>query len=182
MMTNNNIKNITLSDNTVLTISKASIEDASDIVNFLNEVAGETDFLTFGFNDFFITPTEEKKIIKSCLEKNISLMLVGKLDNNIISQLFLQRSDKARLWHFGEINITVSKEHWGKSIGRHMLAAAIEWALNNNISKLQLQVRTDNTRAISLYQKLGFVIEGKITRSIKINSIYFNDYIMGLQL
>jgi len=63
-----------------------------------------------------------------------------------------------------------------------MMLTAIEWAKHNSITKLQLQVRTDNDRAVQLYQKLGFSIEGKITQAMKINHIYFDDYIMGQEL
>ena len=63
-----------------------------------------------------------------------------------------------------------------------MMLTAIEWAQQNGVIKIQLQVRTDNERAIQLYNKLGFVVEGKIKQAIKINNTYFDDYIMGLQL
>lgn len=50
------------------------------------------------------------------------------------------------------------------------------------MAKLQLQVRTDNTHAVQLYKKLGFVVEGTITRSLKIKAVYFDEYLMGLEL
>lgn len=34
------------------------------------------------------------------------------------------------------------------------------WAFKNEITRLELTVRTDNTIAISLYEKLGFKKEG----------------------
>lgn len=43
-------------------ITKASLDDAEDIVNFLNKVGGESDFLTFGLNDFPLSVEDEKKI------------------------------------------------------------------------------------------------------------------------
>ncbi len=109
-------------------------------------------------------------------------MLVGKIDNNVVSHLFLQRSDKSRLAHIGDIGVSVSKKYWGHSIGRHMMLAAIEWSKLNGISKLQLQVRTDNERAVKLYTNLGFGIEGTIKRALKIDGTYFDDYLMGQQI
>lgn len=164
-----------------LVLLRPSIDDAADIINFLNKVAGETNFLTFGLNDFPYSLEEEKDIIINCLEQKLCFMLIAKIDNKIAAQLFLQRSSKSRLLHSGDIGIAVAKQYWGRSIGKNMMKIAIEWAQQNNITKLQLQVRSDNSRAIQLYERLGFVIEGKITRSLRINSIYFDDYIMGLQ-
>lgn len=176
------MKKIELINNLTLTISQASTNDASQIVDFLNSVAGETDYLTFGENEFPFSVQEEEAIIKECLEKNLCLMLVGKIENEIVSQLFLQRSSKPRVAHIGDIGISVSKKYWRLSIGKHMMLAAIDWAKNNDVTKLQLQVRTDNERAVQLYKKLGFVIEGTLTWAIKIDGAYFDEYSMGLQL
>lgn len=175
-------KQIELTPNLFLVISKPTINDAEQVVDFLNTVGGETDFLTFGLNEFPFSLDEEKQVISECLKKNICLMLVGKIENVIVSQLFLQRSDKPRLSHIGDIAVSVSKNYWGHSIGKHMMLAGLEWARCNNITKVQLQVRTDNERAVQLYKNLGFVIEGKITQALKIGNTYFDDYLMGLHL
>lgn len=164
-----------------LVLSRASIDDTQQLIDFLNIVGGETDYLTFGANAFPLSVSEEKKIILECLEQNICLMLIGKIDNEIVAQLFLQRSTK-EFAHIGGIGISVSKQHWGKSIGAHMMLAAMEWAKAHNITKIQLQVRADNQRAVQLYKKLGFDIESTITKAIKIDNVYFDDYIMGMQL
>ena len=63
-----------------------------------------------------------------------------------------------------------------------MILAAIDWAKSNHLTKLQLYVRTDNLGAIDLYKKLGFYTEGTITRAIKIENQYFDNYLMGLHL
>jgi RimJ/RimL family protein N-acetyltransferase len=165
-----------------LIISKASICDALPIINFLNHVGGETDHLTFGLNEFPYSVAEEEIIIAECLNNNKCLMLVGKINEEIIAQLFLDISPNPRLSHIANLGVSVSKKYWGLSIGAEMIVSALQWARENNICKVQLQVRTDNTRAVALYKKLGFVIEGTLSHSIKVNTIYFDDYIMGLIL
>lgn len=165
-----------------LSILNAHPDDALSIINFLNKVGGETDYLTFGHNEFSISIEDEKNIIAECLATNINLMLIAKINNEIVGQLFLQRSNKSRIRHIAELGITVSKDYWGYGIGSYMIKIAIDWAIKQSISKIQLQVRTDNQRAVDLYKKLGFCIEGTIIRAIKINQIYFDEYIMGLTL
>ena len=176
------LKCITLANNLDLFISQASVEDAEQIINFLNKVGGETDFLTFGLNEFPFSVTAEQEIITEILSRNTGLMLVAKINNEIVSQLFLQGSDKPRLAHVADVGISVCKKYWGHSIGRYMMLAAMEWAKNNGFIKLQLWVRVDNERAVQLYKSLGFVVEGTITQAIKIGKTYFDNYIMGLPL
>ena len=171
-----------LDDSSGLIISKAMVEDAVGIVDFLNTVGGETDFLTFGLSEFPISVEEEITIITECIEQEICLMLVGKIHGEVISQLFLDRSSLKRLKHVGTIGITVSKKNWRKSIGKKMILSALDWAQSQQISKVQLSVRSDNTSAIKLYENLGFVTEGTITRAVLIDGTYFDNYLMGLKL
>jgi RimJ/RimL family protein N-acetyltransferase len=165
-----------------LIIAKASIDEAEEIIAFLNKVGGETDFLTFGLNEFPYSLIMERQIISECLKDDTSLILVGKVSNQIVSQLFLEVSSQKRLSHLGSFGISVSKDYWQQSIATRMLTEAIAWAKGKNMAKLQLQVRTDNTHAVQLYKKLGFVVEGTITRSLKIKEVYFDEYLMGLEL
>lgn len=171
-----------VNDGSGFIISKAVVEDANGIVDFLNTVGGETDFLTFGLNEFPISVEEEKAFIAECIEQEMCLMLVAKIHDEVISQLFLERSSVKRLRHVGTIAISVSKQHWGKSIGKKMILTALDWAKSQHISKLQLAVRSDNTSAIKLYEKLGFVTEGTMTRAVLINGAYFDNHLMGLEL
>ncbi len=176
------IQTIILKNGEQLVISKAQVDDAKPLIHFLNRIGGETDFLTFGLNEFSLTVDEEKNTISQCLSSQQQLMLVGKINHEIVSQLFLDRSSTPRLAHIGDIGVSVGQKHWGKSIGKFMVSSALVWAKNNGITKLQLYVRTDNTNAIALYQKLEFTIEGLIPRAVKINQEYFDNYIMGLSL
>lgn len=163
-------------------VTKAKLTDAEMIVNFLNLVGGETDFLTFGENEFPISIDEESKLINELLLSDRSLMLVGKIKEDIVSQLFLDVSLQPRLSHIGYLGLTVKKNYWGMSIGKQMLMKAILWAREKHLTKIQLQVRVDNFNAVNLYKKFAFVIEGKISHSLKVNDIFYDEYIMGLNL
>lgn len=93
----------------------------------------------------------------------------------------MQRFDKPRTKHICEIeDFIVSKQYWSMGIGSKIIKYVIDWARNNEILKLRLQVRIDNERAIGLYKKLGFVVEGEIKGAMKIRGQYFTDYLMGL--
>lgn len=163
-------------------ISKATINDANDIISFLNAVGGETDFLTFGLNEFPFSVQNEIDIINECNEQNECSMLLGKINNEIVSHLFLDRSSLKRIHHIGTIGVTVGKKHWRKSIGKNMILFAMDWAKSQKITKLQLSVRTDNISAIELYKKLGFYIECTLSKAVKIEDCYFDNYLMELDL
>jgi RimJ/RimL family protein N-acetyltransferase len=79
--------------------------------------------------------------------------------------------------------MSVRKQYWGFGIGSLMLDALIGWARDIQIvKKINLRVRTDNQRAILLYKRKGFVIEGTIHKEILLDGKYFDHHWMGLEL
>ena len=63
--------------------------------------------------------------------------------------------------HARHIGMAVRSEHQGKGVGNALMEALIGIADNwLNVTRLELQVFTDNERAIALYKRHGFEIEG----------------------
>ena len=79
--------------------------------------------------------------------------------------------------------MSVRKRCWGVGIGSLMLDTLIEWAKNHPaVTKINLRVRTDNNRAIRLYQRKGFTHEGTIRKEILLNGEYADHHWMGLDV
>lgn len=63
--------------------------------------------------------------------------------------------------HAMGLGITVADEWQGIGIGAALMAALIDKADRwMNVLRIELQVYTDNARAIALYERFGFVVEG----------------------
>ena len=59
------------------------------------------------------------------------------------------------------LGIGVRSSHWGRGIGTALMSALTEAADRwLNIQRIELTVFTDNARAIALYRRFGFVVEG----------------------
>ena len=70
-------------------------------------------------------------------------------------------SRSPRRAHARGIGMAVRSEHQGKGVGDALMEALLGIADNwLNVSRLELDVFTDNERAIALYRKHGFEIEG----------------------
>ena len=79
--------------------------------------------------------------------------------------------------------ISVLRESWGLGLGRRMLEMLIDWAARGGvIRKINLGVAPSNTRAIALYESLGFVVEGRMTRSVAVNGVLDDTLLMGLAI
>lgn len=72
------------------------------------------------------------------------------------------------------------QNYWGYGIGKNLLTESIAWADANGIQKIALNVLETNDKAIKLYQKLGFEIEGTLKNDkILSDGKFYNTIMMG---
>lgn len=166
-----------------LIIERAVKDDAEKIIAFLNKVGGESDNLLFGKDEILITIDEEKEFIDRMNQSSKSIILLGKIDGNIVSIATLTGKARKRIAHRGEVALSVSKDYWGQGIGRNMLEELILFAkVKASLSVIELTVKADNENAFQLYKKLGFKQIGYYEKYFKIDSIYYDAYLMNLYL
>lgn len=172
-----------LRDGTTLLIRRAGVADAAALLDYLEAVSRESDFLSFGPGEFGLSLAEEEAFLQKVATSRNELYIVGSLNGSIVSSLTFSAGERPRDRHRGEFGISVRKEYWGLGIASLMLDRLLDWARSTQtISKINLRVRVDNERAIRLYERKGFVREGMISREAFIRGEYFSDYHMGLEL
>jgi len=166
-----------------LLIREVMPEDGVRLLKFVNEVSSESDFLSFGPDEFELSETEEEDFIRICQNSDNRIFIMGLINETIVAILHFAAGFRPRVRHTGEFGMTVSKKYWDLGIGSLMLDTLIKWAKETKIvMKINLRVRTDNQSAIHLYEKKGFSVEGTILREVYFNGEYFDHYWMGLQL
>lgn len=176
-------KEIILKSGEKLQIVEATIKDAKQLLGYVKQVVDETNFLTFSSDEFLLTVEQEEKFIERMKKQENNLLLLAKIDNNIIGKISIASSKRSRIKHNGELGITIKKEYWNTGIGSALLTNVLDWARNNNTTtKINLSVSIDNVNAIKLYKKFNFEIEGERKKYFKINNEYVNAYFMGLSL
>jgi RimJ/RimL family protein N-acetyltransferase len=174
------MSNYTLKSGNEISIRIAEEKDAKEIVDMFNIMGGESENLTFEENDYYLNESQEKHFIKAMRERYNSLFIVAVVDCKIVGYLSFTTMQRGKMMHRGDMGISVFKEYWGLGIGSLLIEYLLNWAeLNGNISKIELQVREDNKRAVGLYYKWGFEIEGRISRGMKIEDKYYDLYYMG---
>lgn len=66
--------------------------------------------------------------------------------------------------------------------GSDLLIAAVIAEARNHVLQLHLAVTQDNHRARRLYERHGFVIYGEDPRGLKVDGVFYDDYLMVLRL
>jgi ribosomal protein S18 acetylase RimI-like enzyme len=84
--------------------------------------------------------------------------------------------------HVVVLTIAVHEGHQGKGIGKILMTHLLNWArAHPKVEKVELQVRSSNSRAIRLYESLGFNEEGRKLKRLKYGpNDYQDDLYMGL--
>jgi ribosomal protein S18 acetylase RimI-like enzyme len=77
------------------------------------------------------------------------------------------------LAHVGALGIGIRKAYRGMGIGKRLMQTAIEDATKKGVERIELSVFENNQSAISLYLKLGFKVEGKVEKFVKIDGVYY---------
>ena len=176
-------KSIKLRNDATLTIREAKKKDAAYILEYVNRIAGETDFFTFGPGEFDLSLEQEEQFIEKHLNSENKLFVIAQIDQELVGNLGFTGGDRPRLRHAGEFGCGVLKEYWGLGIGSGLVEILIDWARSSGIiRKINLKVRLDNERAIKLYERFGFVREGLISRESFFDGQFYDHIIMGLQI
>lgn len=154
-----------------ITIEKASPAGAAALLEFLKTAGAQTDNLTFGAEGLPVSETDEAAFLEQMKESKDSVMFVAKADGTIIGNASLSRLPR-RMSHRGEFCIAVVREYWGRGVGSLLLEAILTFARDNSFEVLDLQVRSDNVRAIRLYEKFGFQKTGTHPAFFKMDGQY----------
>ena len=162
-------------------IENARPEDAAAILEYLKIIGGETDNLNMGAEGMPITVEAEEAFLRSLLDSPDGVMYAAKAEGEIIGIANVSRK-KRRMSHRASIGISVRRCAWHGGVGTALMEALIAFARKNGIEQLELEVRSDNDRAIRLYERFGFAKVGTIPAFLKVNGEDFACDYMVLSL
>lgn len=162
-------------------IRSAVKQDAAAILDLSTSVIGEEIYqLTSGL-EFKMTIEAEEKWIESHLTNSNHIILVAEMSSKIVGLLDFSNGHRQRIAHTGEFGMSVEKTVRDQGVGSLLLKVLIDWAdENSTIEKLGLNVHSNNERAIALYKKMGFEVEGVRKRDLKYGvDQYVDTVVMG---
>ena len=84
--------------------------------------------------------------------------------------------------HCGTLGMGVLPAYRGRGIGRQLLTICIAKAHLRGITRIVLEAREDNSRAIGLYQKMGFCLETRTRKALRFDGEYYDGVQMSLVL
>ena len=142
-------------------VRKATIEDINPIYQLAKKLADIPNGLARQSSE--INLSDITNIVNNSLN-NGKIYVAHKEDdkNNLIGNIYCYKYAPNSLKHcLANLTIGVLKEYQNYGIGRNLFSTLLQDVASNNkeIARIQLEVRESNSKAITLYQSLGFEIE-----------------------
>jgi ribosomal protein S18 acetylase RimI-like enzyme len=108
--------------------------------------------------------------------------IVAVAGQRVIGSVVVSRDPHPVTRHVASLAIAVAADHRRRGIGSALLAESFRWARWSAVQKLLLSVYPENTAAMSLYRRFGFVEEGRLSRQSRRGSGYADEILMAAWL
>lgn len=155
-------------------IREATIEDASLLAAAEREIAKIPGRLASRPEEIIEENLRQKIAALSHSENGTCVVL--EIEGQIVGHALLDPLKLASTSHVVALTLAIHEGHQGKGYGRRLMAHLIAWAkANERIEKVELQVRSANPAAVSLYEKVGFVQEGRKVKRLKHAPGHYSD-------
>ena len=149
-------------------LRNAEVEDAEALIEYLKVTTGETPFLIREPDEVKLSLEQEQNFIKDKIDATRELMLIATIDGNHIGNCSLMTiAPYKRYAHRCDVAIALYQEYCGCGIGKIMLQTVLKVAKNVGYEQAELEVISDNYKAISLYKELGFEKCGHFPNNMK---------------
>ena len=158
-------------------VRQAEEKDAKQFLELLCEIDASNNML-FNPGERKTTVEQQRKIIQDFKNDPRSAFLVAENEGDLIGYIGLVAGNLQRISHIGRIVIGVSKKARGKGIGTKLFEEVFKWIEGKHFSRLELTVIERNTAAINLYEKVGFIKEGKRIESLIIDDKFVDEWSM----
>lgn len=142
----------------------------------LDSVARERRFLAFTE----APPPEQSRAFYESVIANGSVLLVALLDGSIVGWCDVLPTHGQACAHVGSLGMGVIASARGRGIGTRLSKAAIDAAWAAGVTRIELIVRADNANAIALYERHGFVVEGRQRQAFRVDGAYLDGISMAL--
>lgn len=141
--------------------------DGQAVWDCFNLTHGQTDYLLSYPDENSFDVMQEGQFLKKKSESSNEIEIVAVVGNVVVGTAGIEAiGSKYKVRHRAEFGISVAKDFWGLGIGQALRAAGY--------IQLELSVVAENERALSMYEKAGFVKYG-------INPKGFNSRVTGFQ-
>lgn len=157
-------------------------DDAPNFNVYRRQMADEpNNFIDYSAGEYKRTVEEEKQRLRDTLIKPVQISLVAVDNGKIIGACSCVGVDNPSLKHTVRLGMGIIPNYRQQGLGSQFMEQMLAWARSHPIvHRVELDVLANNHRAIGLYLKYGFKIEGRKDNAYFKYGEYIDSYLMAL--
>ena len=158
-------------------LKECTIEYIDQLETLLNNISKESNF-TLQHPDIKFEKDKAIKAWERSLKSKTECYLGAFDKKKLIGQIHFRVLDPEHPWikHVARFGMFIQKDYWGNGIGSELINEMIELCKAMNVKRIEATVRSKNKRALELYERLGFEVEGVRNKAAFIDGKYFDEY------
>jgi RimJ/RimL family protein N-acetyltransferase len=161
-------------------IRRALETDAPALIALRRRLFEETPYMLWEPGEFKQTEDDERERITRLNRQPNSLILLAEAGMQLVGVLSATGDERNQLRHTAVLSVGVVRSRWSQGIGSRMVQEAVSWSSAAGLKRLELTVHAANVRAVSMYIRHGFEVEGLRRSSLLVDGKYINEYLMAL--
>lgn len=174
-------RRFTLKNSSQALIREAQTADAAALLAYLHAMAADNEHLLITSRDVaawqMTAEKEQQWLIDHKKPGNIAIC--GFVDDELAGLIDVTNGPFIRNRHVGSVHIGIKRRFRNIGLGKALMGTMLQWARGDSLLEiLQLEVFANNTPAVALYRKMGFVHEGTKRRHIKTEQGQYIDNVL----
>jgi RimJ/RimL family protein N-acetyltransferase len=126
--------------------------------------------------------SDERRYLRAIRRYPNAAVYVAEEGGVIVGRLSIARDQHPASRHVADLGLMVDAAHRRRGVGTALLEAAVDWARQAGVRKLELHVFPWNKAAIALYDRFGFVREGYRRGHYRRGDEYVDAILMAYQV
>ncbi len=161
-------KTLPINDGQICILRNATGKDGAAVLANYILTHEQTDNLLSYPDESDITAEQESDFLQNKTESAHEVQILAEVDGAVVGLSGISAlGSKDKVRHRADFGISIDRAYWHRGIGRALMEACIECARKAGYEQLELEVIAENSRAIAMYEKAGFVEFGRNPRGFK---------------
>lgn len=163
----------------MITIRPIVESDAEAFLALRCALDEETPFMMLEPGERTTSVDDTRRQIQAVLACDNATILVAEIDGELVGVVTANGGEYRRNHSTAYVVAGVRQAWAGQGVGTRLFAALDEWARRSRIHRLELTVMTHNRRAIALYKKMGYTVEGLLQDTLLVDGRWVDEYGMA---
>lgn len=162
-----------------IAVRRALDTDGPALVELRRTLFRETEYMLWEADEFTQSAEDESRRVARLNARANSLVILAEEGSTPIGLLTAVGGEVRRLRHSATLALGVARSHWGQGAATRMLEQVVAWSGSAGLHRLELTVHTTNLRAIEVYLRAGFRVEGLRRHSLLVGGHHVDEYLMA---